>query len=1192
MCDVMACFVGVEDTGTPLIKPDITSTSFARVPHATEPTTAPASDIPAEGGPALPAALDLPEGVSAGPRMSHRQLQEMPPFEDIPVETNGSTDTAAPANHHSNNGRLLMTSITPLAGVNAPLLPRQLPASPDIGCLGGAADAPPTRRLLQSPEAHAPAPRGRAAQLGMVSARHSKHQKCPLLPGRESLVALPQAGGEMGSQSTEGPRPLRKFFQKKTACGASDPGGLGVKGPTSGTDGTSANGDGREKLRRAGGCRDRRGLARRARPAARANSQRAVVGSAAGGASSRLSIASANVNSLRNRVDHIAALIETYHLDIVCIQETKLSSSVPDCALCIENFNLHRQDRNDNGGGVAIYIRDTLSATRLTFDLSHLEMVGVAVTVGKLVLNCISVYRPPGSNITDFYETLADATFHVFASSDYNCILGDTNVDYFDPSKRKYIADFCTECELRQMVDQVTHKNSLIDHVYVSNKVDVVNLRHLSPVENHHHVITFDITFSAVVYLHSSVAPVGRRLWSKCDWNAINFDLARASLPNAVVSATTVEDSWNAFHAECVRVIDRRVPTGRRRRRFTPWFTNKVAALLRKRDGLHRRWRATNDPKMRAKYCSVRKAAKKCIAKAKKEYVGNLFDTNNCGQFWRSVRLLTRGGRQSVPPLQNADGKLVVDDDEKVEILAQQYISVYDGKDTRHVGGVHASPMVNDPALLCSPEWVQKQLMSTKLKKASGLDGLSAAFLRNTANLIALPVSIIINRSINEGVIPTSWKLARIAPVPKVRGSADPADYRPISILPLVSLIAERHIYSLIYPLIEPRLPVWQFGFRKSRSTTDALLLAEHLIVQGWAHCRREKFPTNVAVVSLDLHKAFDTIPHHIVLAELTNVFGIPSLLMRWLANYISDRSQVVQLGDSTSNPFSVVSGVPQGSVLGPLIYIAATSSLQDLTLSRGSHIIAYADDVLVIKPIMQTCDILHLQDDLSAVASFFENRGMKLNSKKTTFLTCSLDRRVSNEQRSVVVQGSVILESNELKYLGVLFDRGLSFVTHLRQKAKKARQMLASIRGALVRWKQYRVLGTIYRSCIRPIMSYALPIVFGITKNGDRLLNRVDHIALRAVTNDYQKEVDHLRHQVGWTSFFSESQKFLLHLFYLLIQRHSLNTFYSPIEPVTNRRSIRLGRANQWQVKTGSSLSRVAKSCVNRACILYNQQK
>ena len=217
--------------------------------------------------------------------------------------------------------------------------------------------------------------------------------------------------------------------------------------------------------------------------------------------------------------------------------------------------------------------------------------------------------------------------------------------------------------------------------------------------------------------------------------------------------------------------------------------------------------------------------------------------------------------------------------------------------------------------------------------------------------------------SLSSGKFPVLWKSASIVPIPKSTSKSNPSDYRPISLLSIVSKLLERYVYSLLWEHIIEHAPLSgsQWGFQKGKSTVLSLLLATH---EWHSLVDRQK---DVMCVFFDFQKAFDTVPHHRLMERLANI-GIHPLLLSWLCSYLSRRKQHVIVNGECSHSTYVLSGVPQGSVLGPLLFLMYIDTITSLPLSEATKVSIYADDLLVYKPIETYSCFQELQEDINLI--------------------------------------------------------------------------------------------------------------------------------------------------------------------------------------------------------------------------------
>ena len=263
--------------------------------------------------------------------------------------------------------------------------------------------------------------------------------------------------------------------------------------------------------------------------------------------------------------------------------------------------------------------------------------------------------------------------------------------------------------------------------------------------------------------------------------------------------------------------------------------------------------------------------------------------------------------------------------------------------------------------ILCTEEEVLSLLQSLDVTKASGPEGISARMLKGTAVAITPVVTKLFNLSLKSGTFPQAAKMSLIMPIPKSLYPTSPSNYRPISLLSILSKVLERHVSSHIFEELDlsghPAFHQW--GFRPGHSTGSALTTT----IDDWL--RSMDLGKPVCSVFFDVRKAFDSIPHATLVSKLQSL-GLNDFILRWICDYLRGREQRVILNGVSSRPKSVLSGVPQGSVLGPLLFTIYMNDLADLHLS--SKLVLYADDILLYRSIETSADYNLIQEDVNNI--------------------------------------------------------------------------------------------------------------------------------------------------------------------------------------------------------------------------------
>ncbi|KAG7298081.1 hypothetical protein JYU34_018851 [Plutella xylostella] len=334
---------------------------------------------------------------------------------------------------------------------------------------------------------------------------------------------------------------------------------------------------------------------------------------------------------------------------------------------------------------------------------------------------------------------------------------------------------------------------------------------------------------------------------------------------------------------------------------------------------------------------------------------------------------------------------------------------------------------------------VQKLLLNLDVSKGPGSDGIPPSFIVKCAKSLSKPLTIIFFRSIRDGIYPSRWKEAHIVPVHKKGSKTTIEHYRPISILNIFGKVFEKIVYDNIYPVIMQGVPNEQHGFVRGRSTTSNLSVFVSDVLQGMSSHGQ------VDVVYTDFEKAFDRVDHVILLKKLQEL-GIHGDLLRWIRSYVTNRQQAVVVGGCRSNFIHVPSGVPQGSLLGPLLYAAFLYDINECF--EHSKFLLYADDKKVYLEIKNIEDCVKLQRDLNNLSVYYHKNRIGVNVAKCQQI--SFSRRNKTIEFNYTLNNNKLTKISSVRDLGVILDAKLTFSAHIESIVNRA----------------YRNLGFVIRTC------------------------------------------------------------------------------------------------------------------------------
>ena len=389
-------------------------------------------------------------------------------------------------------------------------------------------------------------------------------------------------------------------------------------------------------------------------------------------------------------------------------------------------------------------------------------------------------------------------------------------------------------------------------------------------------------------------------------------------------------------------------------------------------------------------------------------------------------------------------------------------------------------------------------IKALKSKSSSGLDGISNKFIKKIINALLSPLKIIINKSLETGIVPDKMKIAKIIPLFKSNNPKLLTNYRPISLLPCISKILEKIVHKRVVNFCDHFnvINVNQFGFRSGTSTIDAISKLTHEIL-----IKKEKNYHTLSTF-LDLSKAFDTIDHNILLNKLYH-YGIRGNTLKWFQSYLFKRSHCVYFDNNVSDIKKIACGVPQGSVLGPLLFLLYINDIE-YALTYSSMIL-FADDTTIFhsKQNLKEC-VSELELDLATINDWFKANKLSLNISKTNFMHFPI--RNSHQISSIKFDNFTINSTKTSKFLGIILDQDLNWKPHCEYIKKKLNSNLFSLKR-LKNILSSGVLKTIYHSIIECHLTYGIQSWGSTFKYVLKPLQVVQKKALRCI---YKKPYNH----------------------------------------------------------------------------------
>ncbi len=517
--------------------------------------------------------------------------------------------------------------------------------------------------------------------------------------------------------------------------------------------------------------------------------------------------------------------------------------------------------------------------------------------------------------------------------------------------------------------------------------------------------------------------------------------------------------------------------------------------MSKRKETARRRAKKINTEQAWSKYNKLRNKLKSLIKSKYLNYINDLSNStsNKSKRFWGVIKNKTKS--RFIPETIYYKDKHSSNPKDKANLFNEFF---YNNFTTRENGSVlpEVEEILNPELreIQVSVAEVRLALNSLDISKATGPDKLSGRILKECASALAPSLTKLFNKSLKSGIVPDIWKLANVAPVHKKDKKDNTENYRPISLLCLTSKILERCIFNNIYPKIKHLITLLQHGFLKGKSTSTQLLSFLNNIISNI------DADLQTDIIYLDYAKAFDSVSHKLLIIKLKS-FGFSGPLLYWFNNYLSNRLQRVVLEGSSSDWLPVHSGVPQGSILGPLLFLLYINDIADV-ISPGSSLALFADDSKVFRNVQSRADSLNLQSDLDHIVSWSNKWQLRFNATKCKCLT--INNRDPNLLFNYTINNTVLERVNDIKDLGLTVTSALSWTKHIETKISKADKMLGLIKRTIGYRCPLKTKLNLYNAMVKTSLSYGSIIWSYGTKKNLKLVEAVQRRATKYISNNY----------------------------------------------------------------------------------------
>lgn len=827
-----------------------------------------------------------------------------------------------------------------------------------------------------------------------------------------------------------------------------------------------------------------------------------------------IKIISWNANGLRNKFNELHALVSQTDPDIVIIQETKLNKKLPTKIPHYEHINQPLSQR----GGLLTYVKTQLNATHTPTNTLLAETQ--AITIHNLTI--VNYYNPPRLQ-PDQHELN-----NLFQLSNKTAIIGDFNATHTNWNNTRnngggvklssYVDN--TNTQLSYPANDHTHHPYNIQHnsstidLMLSRNVRINNISALGKLSSDHTPLLIEIGS-----LQLPIFPP--RPARTTDWKQFGLDAKNITLDTNIQTNTDIDEAISSFTEQIMQIFDKN--TKETVIKYKLDLPPDLHLKIKHKNKLRKIYQRNKFQPLKNQINQLTNSINTQISELKNDNWNKALSKitpQDKRKLWRIAKALKNKNKSNtMPTLQTPQGPMVTNLD-KANAIAATYLDNHNltqnlsDPQTRNMvqqtlTALHNEQYPTPPEDLLSPQEVKLHIKSLK-NKAPGYDNLSPIILKHLPKKPVLQIYYILNQCLKNQYFPLSWKKAIVIPIPKPGKPKNlPSSYRPISLLPTLSKILEKVMLKRLqqFEFENNNIIPEQFGFRSNHSTVLQLARIINTITYNF------NIKKNTSVVTLDIEKAFDTIWHDGLIHKLV-ILNIPRYLIKLIENFLRNRFFQVATSHSLSDPQPIPAGVPQGSVLAPLLF---TYFINDIPKHPNTDVALFADDTaLIATSWKKDKSISYLQRHIDILQIYYTKWKIQLNSAKTT-LTVFSQLRKDKLTTPLQVNNTIIETSPTVKYLGVTLDQTLTFKHHCLEKKAAANRAFQSL-YAILNHKNHlsiKLKLQLYTTMIRPIMLYAAPVWSKASESNIDHLQIIQNKCLRLITGSPYATETYILHEL-----------------------------------------------------------------------------
>ena len=695
---------------------------------------------------------------------------------------------------------------------------------------------------------------------------------------------------------------------------------------------------------------------------------------------------------------------------------------------------------------------------------------------------CLSTVYRVGTLGKDNFLNLQKHFNSISASNrfKYSYIIGDFNLDSINwnrncasHSTHSLFLNLFNNLGLSQLIHSPTHKHGSVLDILLTDSPDMLEDVYVhdpgSFIYSDHSPVTFSI--KAFLKIPKSIKRTIHN-YKKANWHSLNQDLSRIDWEH-LFGQSDIHDAWSIFKNKLTSLCNKHIPKIKVKDSYQPpWFDSEVFRLNKKKEKFRKLFKQTKSQCHYSRYTALRKSLKMLIkSKMNANFDSDLSPNTITKKFWSFVKSSSKSCR--IPEKMHL-GECIRRKSKDIADLFNKYFYEQFSEESLYDIDINFN---NDNFFdfTIHTNCIYQQLSRLNSNKSMGPDNISGRVLKECAISTAYPLHLLFNLSFKTGSLPADWKLAHIVPIHKKGDKDDIENYRPISLISIISKVFEKCIRDELLLECQKFLHDSQHGFLPLKSCTTQLVPFSHDISIGL------NSNNLIDVIYFDFAKAFDTVNHDIILLKLKNEYKIDGLMLKFVKEYLQGRIQRVAVNGTLSDTRTVKSGVPQGSILGPLLFVLFINDMQS-RVSPGTKIALYADDTKIWRHILTPDDHKILQKDIDALHLWSIENKMQFHAQKCKVLSINhFHNNLFSELPFFLfpyeINNAIMDYFDEEKDLGITITSKFKFSNHRQEILSKALNQFNLLRRTCHFVKNSQKRRTLYLSLVRSLFEHGSQI-------------------------------------------------------------------------------------------------------------------